>query len=464
MLVSPLRRASTATINKIHQRIHSRSNHRINKLMSHLPSPSSSPPPSPSSPLFSFGLLSDIQYADSDMRYNYSKTEKRQYRNSLKVTQRAIQAFIENNNNLSDNKPISFIIHCGDIIDGINQTLLTSKENPHETLRALRHVMSVLEGRIYEENINDPISLNHQINNHPKWPVYHLIGNHELYCNDRAHWIQQFQLTEKAKSHHHHHKTIKNKTDNKIINNSDNINNKNNNDDNDNNDNDEIDCMFPLIKESELNRSDQAYYAIEPHPNFTFIFLDSYDISLLSYPPNHPHAMIAKQILDDKNPNDNKDSPMGLKGLNKRFVKFNGGIGYNQLLWLNSILKECQKNNKNVLIFSHIPFHPSACSSMALTWNYSDVLNLLMKYKECIKLCIAGHDHDGYEHIDHKLNIQFITVPGIIATEIGDDRFGRVDVYNNRIHVTFSDLPDVDVQWKYNDSNSSIDNDNVSKV
>lgn len=41
----------------------------------------------------SFGVISDIQYADSDNGSNYHKTQTRHYRNTLEVTKNAISEF-----------------------------------------------------------------------------------------------------------------------------------------------------------------------------------------------------------------------------------------------------------------------------------------------------------------------------------------------------------------------------------
>ena len=66
------------------------------------------------SPLFSFGVIADIQYADIEDAMNFSKTEHRGYRNALQEAKRAVEYWKQ----LSP--PPVFIAQLGDLIDGQN--------------------------------------------------------------------------------------------------------------------------------------------------------------------------------------------------------------------------------------------------------------------------------------------------------------------------------------------------------
>ncbi|XP_054591896.2 manganese-dependent ADP-ribose/CDP-alcohol diphosphatase [Nothobranchius furzeri] len=70
----------------------------------------------PEQPLFTFGVIADVQYADVDDGYNYSRTRKRYYRSSLELLRKAQKRWSE-----SAAKP-EFILQLGDIIDGLNQS------------------------------------------------------------------------------------------------------------------------------------------------------------------------------------------------------------------------------------------------------------------------------------------------------------------------------------------------------
>lgn len=66
-------------------------------------------------PLFTFGVIADIQYADIDDGYNYSHTRKRFYRSSLQLLRNARESWSE-----AAVKP-EFILQLGDLIDGFNK-------------------------------------------------------------------------------------------------------------------------------------------------------------------------------------------------------------------------------------------------------------------------------------------------------------------------------------------------------
>ena len=46
-----------------------------------------------------------------------------------------------------------------------------------------------------------------------------------------------------------------------------------------------------------------SYYALAPARGWRLLMLDAYDVSLLGWPPGHPHHAQAAAILDASNPN-----------------------------------------------------------------------------------------------------------------------------------------------------------------
>ncbi|KAL0984033.1 hypothetical protein UPYG_G00136160 [Umbra pygmaea] len=102
-------------------------------------------------PLFTFGIIADIQYADIDDGFNFSHTRKRYYRNSINLLRNAQASW-----NTENIKP-QFILQLGDIIDGHNK-----KDNSSD--QALNTVMKEFE--------SSPV-------------VHHVWGNHEFYNFNR---------------------------------------------------------------------------------------------------------------------------------------------------------------------------------------------------------------------------------------------------------------------------------------
>jgi manganese-dependent ADP-ribose/CDP-alcohol diphosphatase len=59
---------------------------------------------------------------------------------------------------------------------------------------------------------------------------------------------------------------------------------------------------------------------------------------------------MAKALLIQHNRNDDLNSPNGLTGDSRRFVKFNGGVSENQLRWLDELLRMAQLNEELVIV------------------------------------------------------------------------------------------------------------------
>ena len=84
--------------------------------------------------------------------------------------------------------------------------------------------------------------------------------------------------------------------------------------------------------------SPTAHQSFSPHPRFLFLGLDTYAISVLGTEPGSAARGAAKAVLA-RNPNEDKNSPVGLEGLEQRFVMFGGGVGLKQLRWLGMALE-----------------------------------------------------------------------------------------------------------------------------
>ncbi|KAM3859816.1 manganese-dependent ADP-ribose/CDP-alcohol diphosphatase [Diretmus argenteus] len=104
-------------------------------------------------PVFTFGVIADIQYADIDDGFNYERTRRRYYRGSLQLLRRAQQSW-------SASRP-SFVLQLGDIIDGFNRA-----QQHGASERALDAVLREFQPGPAE--------------------VHHVWGNHEFYNFSRS--------------------------------------------------------------------------------------------------------------------------------------------------------------------------------------------------------------------------------------------------------------------------------------
>lgn len=114
----------------------------------------------PHKPLFTFGVIADIQYADIDDGYNYLRTHRRYYRNSIELLRNALDNWSK-----AAVKP-GFILQLGDLIDGYNKPLVASD-------RALETVLKELGSGSAD--------------------VHHVWGNHEFYNFSRD-WLLSSKL------------------------------------------------------------------------------------------------------------------------------------------------------------------------------------------------------------------------------------------------------------------------------
>lgn len=178
-------------------------------------------------PLFSFGVIADVQYADIDDGHNFLRTRKRYYRNSIQLLRKALRSWSE-----AAVTP-DFILQLGDIIDGFN----------------LRHEASeqALEA-VLKEFSSSPAK------------VHHVWGNHEFYNFNRTRLLNS-ELNSRPDSE---------------------------------------------------SGSDIYAYRFCPHPGFSFIILDAYDLSVLGRDESTEQHKDAMLLLRQHNVNEDLNQPAGI--------------------------------------------------------------------------------------------------------------------------------------------------------
>ncbi|GAB4813996.1 hypothetical protein N2152v2_001042 [Parachlorella kessleri] len=197
---------------------------------------------------------------------------------------------------------------------------------------------------------------------------------------------------------------------------------------------DELNRRLGIDKFKQYPSLPHSYYTYSPHPGWRFVVCDGYDVSLLGWPPGHPLHARAASILSEKNPNKEKNSNNGLVGVDRRFVKFGGGLSEQQLAWLGQQLEEARSSSQQVVVLCHLCFHPRTCAGACLMWNYDEVLQTLHSYDDVVVATLAGHAHmDGYFQDEH--GIHHRVCKAVLETPPGRDCFGVVDVFPDRLVV-----------------------------
>ena len=324
--------------------------------------------------LFSFGLITDIQYADICDRQNSSNGRWRRYRNALFCLQEAVAHW-----KIVKSMP-AFIVQLGDIIDGFNASLVDASDNQRSfSKEALDAVM--------KEFSKLPLEM----------PVFHNLGNHELY---------NFSRKELARSVLHPFNSCASASYLSLH------------------------QSHPVISKGETK---PFYFSFTPHPKFCFVYLDSYHISILGEDESSPRYKQGLGMLRKFNKNDDPQSPNGLFGLERRFVRFNGAIGMEQLLWLQSTLKKAEEQGQKVVIFSHVPIYPKMVDNMTILWNYEDVLEVLWQFR-CVIACFHGHTHE-YGYVVDKNDIHHYVFDAVIEAPLDSNAFATLHVKDDSIVI-----------------------------
>ena len=147
--------------------------------------------------------------------------------------------------------------------------------------------------------------------------------------------------------------------------------------------------------------SDTRYRSYVPCQGYRFIVLDAFDISTIGWSQDHPHYLTALSQLRENNPNDitvddgTVDWSVGLEGLGLRWMPYNGGLGVEQLVWLQQELDLAHRGSERVIVLSHLPVYPGATYPSCLMFNYDEVLDLLHSHDAQVVAVFAGHDHKG---------------------------------------------------------------------
>lgn len=132
--------------------------------------------------------------------------------------------------------------------------------------------------------------------------------------------------------------------------------------------------------------------------NWHFIFLNGNDITFHSN--NSEIVKLAKEMTET------------LKKEGKpNTYEWNGGIGAEQIIWLEKELQNSEDKNLKVAVFCHYPLLPFEAHSL---WNSEEVLAVLEKFN-CVKIYLNGHNHAGNYAFHH--GIHFVNLKGMVETE-----------------------------------------------
>lgn len=146
-----------------------------------------------------------------------------------------------------------------------------------------------------------------------------------------------------------------------------------------------------------------------------FVVLDGNVESLFAVPPDDPRQETYGDRL----------AAMKVEGAINAHI-WNGGIGRDQLDWLEAVMDGAEAGGEGVVVFLHYPLYPRNEHNL---WDCEAVVELLTRYP-CFRAAFSGHNHDGnYSAIGGR---HFVNLKGMVETP-DTNAFAIVDVYPDRL-------------------------------
>ena len=296
--------------------------------------------------MISIGLIADIQHADCDNGRSF-RGQPRYYRQALQVAKEASREF--------HRQHVDAIINLGDTVDAKAKDV-NADDISNPCLDRVIHALH--SGEVVDDTDADTTAT--AISSNQKRPILHIHGNHELEVQSREQLRDKLGIPFSP-------------------------------DDN----SDELVGNYSHVVEVTGGEENKLL------PALRLVFLDTYDVCLQRQ-VGSPKHQLALEILRQHNPNiGNWQSPEGLVGVDRRFVRMGGAVGQGQLRWLRDELGQARRQNQVVIVCAHQPILPASVAASdlpaTLCWNYPDILDIMSAHRDVVALVLSGHAHrDGY--------------------------------------------------------------------
>jgi len=155
----------------------------------------------------------------------------------------------------------------------------------------------------------------------------------------------------------------------------------------------------------------KRYYSFE-RQGWLFLVTDGNDLSSYAWPEastEHRRSMAAHAALYP-------DKPL-----------WDGGIGGEQLAWIDGELTRADRQHLKVMIFSHFPVWPENKHNL---WNAPAVVALLERHPSA-KIWLDGHNHDG--NYGERSGIHFVNMKAMLDTP--ETSYARLDFFRDRVEL-----------------------------
>lgn len=160
----------------------------------------------------------------------------------------------------------------------------------------------------------------------------------------------------------------------------------------------------------------ESNYYSKRRGDLRFIILDTNDLGVLEHKEGSPEWKVGKALLDK----------MKREGAVNAY-HWNGGLGQQQMEWLDNELTDATNNNEKAIIFSHHPvFPPGVLNAL----NSDEILDVIDSHDN-VTAFINGHNHGGA--FGMRRGIPYVTIPGMLSGP--HNAYGVAHVYEDRLEI-----------------------------
>ena len=128
----------------------------------------------------------------------------------------------------------------------------------------------------------------------------------------------------------------------------------------------------------------------------------------------------------------------------ERVKPWGGGLGETQTQWLRRELEAATDGREKVIVASHIALSPTAARPGMSAWRSDEVSQTLESF-DCVKVCVAGHDHPGgygrtlvpdregkYRTFGR---VHYVTLEAMLEAPEGSTSYATMEVYDHEVSV-----------------------------
>lgn len=200
------------------------------------------------------------------------------------------------------------------------------------------------------------------------------------------------------------------------------------------------DCNLPReeVCASLGNPDCAAYFGVKLPRGWRLLVLDTTEVN-----PRYETPGSEAQALGEAYVRGAKSEAGGDK-LRDEVKPWGGGLGPAQLAWLAKELEAATERNEKVIVASHCALSRTAARPGMSAWDADSISETLESF-ECVKVCLAGHDHPGgygrtlvpdregaYRTFGR---VHYVTLEAMLEAPEGGTSYAVMEVYDHEIVV-----------------------------